>query len=178
MVAVDMGVPDFDPRALPFEAAAGAANGASRAGGGGALTEAPAYSLSVDGTEVEIGAVSMGNPHAVLQVSDVKTAPLDRFGPSIENHPRFPRRTNVGFMQIVSRDHIRLRVFERGVGETLACGTGACAAVAVGRRRGQLDENVRVDLPGGTARVSWAGAGEHVWLTGPATTVFTGSIDI
>ena len=175
MVAVDMGVPDFDPRALPFEAAAGAANGAA---GGGTLAEAPAYALNVDGAEVEIGAVSMGNPHAVLQVSDVKTAPLAQFGPSIENHPRFPRRTKVGFMQIVSRDHIRLRVFERGVGETLACGTGACAAVAVGRRRGRLDENVRVELPGGTAKVSWSGTGGHMWLTGPATTVFTGSIDI
>lgn len=168
MVSVDMGMPNFDPRALPFESAAGA----------DALTEATAYTLSIDGAEFEIGAVSMGNPHAVIQVSDVKTAPLARFGPSIENHPRFPRRTNVGFMQIVSPDHIRLRVFERGVGETLACGTGACAAVAVGRRRGQLNENVRVDLPGGTAEVSWAGAGGHVWLTGPATTVFTGSIDI
>ncbi len=168
MVSVDMGVPDFNPRALPFEPAPGAV----------ALAEAPAYSLSVDGAELEIGAVSMGNPHAVLQVSDVKTAPLARFGPSIENHPRFPRRTNVGFMQIVSRDHIRLRVFERGVGETLACGTGACAAVAVGRRRGLLNEDVRVDLPGGPAMVSWAAVGGHIWLTGPATTVFTGSIDI
>jgi diaminopimelate epimerase len=120
----------------------------------------------------------MGNPHAVLQVSDVKAAPVARFGPSIEHHPRFPKRTNVGFMQIVDRGHLRLRVFERGVGETLACGTGACAAVAVGRRRGLLDREVRVDLPGGTAMVSWAAAGEHIWLTGPATTVFTGSIDI
>ena len=168
MVSVDMGIPDFNPRALPLEPEPGAV----------ALAEAPAYSLSVDGAELEIGAVSMGNPHAVVQVSDVKTAPLARFGPSIENHPRFPRRTNVGFMQIVSRNHIRLRVFERGVGETLACGTGACAAVAVGRRRGLLDGDVRVDLPGGTAKVSWAAAGEHMWLTGPATTVFTGSIDI
>jgi diaminopimelate epimerase len=120
----------------------------------------------------------MGNPHAVLRVSDVKTAPVARFGPSIEHHPRFPKRTNVGFMQIVDRGHLRLRVFERGAGETLACGTGACAAVAVGRQQGLLDEEVRVDLPGGTAVVSWAAAGEHVWLTGPATTVFTGSIDI
>ena len=168
MVSVDMGVPDFDPRALPFDPAPGAA----------ALAEAPAYALNVDGAELQIGAVSMGNPHAVIQVSDVKTAPLARFGPSIENHPRFPRRTNVGFMQIVSRDHIRLRVFERGVGETLACGTGACAAVAVGRQRGLLDENVRVDLPGGTAKVCWPAAGRSMWLTGPATAVFTGSIDI
>jgi diaminopimelate epimerase len=162
MVSVDMGAPDFDPRVLPMEAAA----------------EAPRYSLHVDGVELEIGAVSMGNPHAVLQVPDVKTAPLERFGPSIEHHARFPKRTNVGFMQIVDRGHIRLRVFERGVGETLACGTGACAAVAVGRRHGLLDNDVRVDLPGGTAMVSWAGAGEHLWLTGPATTVFSGSIDI
>jgi diaminopimelate epimerase len=168
MVSVDMGEPDFDPRALPFDAPAG----------GDALAQASAYMLNVDGAELEIGAVSIGNPHVVLQLSDVKAAPLARFGPSIESHPRFPRRTNVGFMQIVSPDHIRLRVFERGVGETLACGTGACAAVAVGRRRGLLNEGVRVDLPGGTAKVSWAGAGAHIWLTGPATTVFTGSIDI
>ena len=168
LVSVDMGVPNFDPRVLPMDAADGA----------GAAVEAPMYSLKVDGAEVEIGAVSMGNPHVVLQVSDVKTAPLERFGPSIERHPRFPKRTNVGFMQIVDRGHLRLRVFERGVGETLACGTGACAAVAVGRRRGVLDREGRVDLPGGTAMVSWAAAGEHVWLTGPATTVFSGSIDI
>jgi diaminopimelate epimerase len=162
LVSVDMGVPNFDPRAIPLDAA----------------VEAPMYSLKVDGADIEIAAVSMGNPHAVLQVPDVKSAPVERFGPNIEHHPRFPKRTNVGFMQIVDRGHLRLRVFERGAGETLACGTGACAAVAVGRRRGLLDEEVRVDLPGGTAMVSWAAAGEHVWLTGPATTVFTGSIDI
>jgi diaminopimelate epimerase len=162
MVSVDMGAPDFDPRSLPMDAAA----------------EAPRYALYVDGADIEIGAVSMGNPHAVIQVSDVKTAPLERIGPSIEKHPRFPKRTNVGFMQIVDRGHIRLRVYERGVGETLACGTGACAAVAVGRRHGLLDDDVRVDLPGGTARVSWTAAGGHLWLTGPAATVFSGSIDI
>jgi diaminopimelate epimerase len=168
LVSVDMGVPNFDPRALPMDAADGA----------GAAVEALTYSLNVDGADIEISAVSMGNPHAVLRVSDVKTAPVERFGPSIERHPRFPKRTNVGFMQIVGRSHLRLRVFERGAGETLACGTGACAAVAVGRRRGLLDAEVRVDLPGGTAMVSWAGLGEQLWLTGPATTVFTGSIDI
>ena len=166
-VSVDMGVPNFDPSALPMVAA-----------GGGALAEASSYSLSVDGVDLEIGAVSMGNPHAVLRVPDVKSAPMARFGPSIESHARFPRRANVGFMQIVGRDHIRLRVHERGVGETLACGTGACAAVAVGRRHGLLDAEVRVDLPGGGAGVSWAAMGEHLWLTGPATTVFAGSIDI
>jgi diaminopimelate epimerase len=168
LVSVDMGVPNFDPRALPMDAADGA----------GAAVEALTYSLNVDGADIEIGAVSMGNPHAVLRVSDVKTAPVGRFGPSIERHPRFPKRTNVGFMQVVGRSHLRLRVFERGVGETLACGTGACAAVAVGRRQDLLEGDVRVDLPGGTAVVSWAAEGEHLWLTGPATTVFTGSIDI
>jgi len=162
MVSVDMGVPNFDPRALPMEAEA----------------EAPTYSLNADGADIQIGAVSIGNPHAVLRVPDVKTAPLERIGPSIENHPRFPKRTNVGFMQIVDRGHIRLRVFERGVGETLACGTGACAAAAVGRRHGLLDEDVQVDLPGGTAMVSWPAQTGHLWLTGPATTVFSGSIDI
>jgi diaminopimelate epimerase len=167
LVSVDMGVPNFDPGALPMVAA-----------GGGALAEAPTYSLSVDGVDLEIGAVSMGNPHAVLRVPDVKSAPIGRFGPSIESHARFPRRANVGFMQIVGRDRIRLRVYERGVGETLACGTGACAAVAVGRRHGLLDAEVKVDLPGGGAVVTWAATGESVWLTGPATTVFTGSIDI
>src|SRR3984893_11100665 len=118
------------------------------ADGAGAAVEAPTYSLKADGADIEFGAVSMGNPHVVLQVSDVKTAPLERFGPSIEHHPRFTKRTNVGFMQIVDRGHIRLRVFERGVGETLACGTGACAAVAVGGRHGLLDEEVRGGLTG------------------------------
>ncbi len=162
LVSVDMGIPNFDPRSLPMLGA----------------VEAPTYSLRVDAADIEIGAVSMGNPHVVLRVPDVKTAPVELLGPRIENHAFFPKRTNVGFMQVMSRQHIRLRVFERGAGETFACGTGACAAVAVGRRHGQLDENVRVDLPGGTATVSWAGAGEHLWLTGPATTVFRGSIDI
>ena len=174
MVSVDMGVPNFDPRALPMDAADADADADADAAAAGA----PTYSLHVDGADIEIGSVSMGNPHAVLQVSDVKTAPLARFGPSIENHPRFPKRVNVGFMQIVDRGHVKLRVFERGVGETLACGTGAGAAVAVGRRRGLLDAEVRVDLPGGAASVSWPGVGERLWLTGPTTTVFTGSIDI
>jgi diaminopimelate epimerase len=162
LVSVDMGIPNFEPRSLPMDAAA----------------EMPAYSLRIDGTEIEFGAVSMGNPHVVLCVSDVKTAPVERFGPSIERHPRFAKRTNVGFMQIVDRTHIRLRVYERGAGETLACGTGACAAAAVGRMRGLLDSDVRVDLPGGTATVTWLGIGQPMWLTGPATMVFTGSIDI
>jgi diaminopimelate epimerase len=160
-VSVDMGAPDFDPRALPMQAAA----------------EALTYSVEVGGTAVEIGAVSMGNPHAVLLVPDVDIAPVARLGPALESHPRFAQRTNVGFMQIVDRGHIRLRVYERGAGETLACGTGACAAVVVGRTRGLLDADVAVDLKGGRAMVSWAGPAQHVWLTGPATQVFAGTIE-
>jgi diaminopimelate epimerase len=162
MVSVDMGVPNFDPRSLPMIAA----------------EALPAYRLDLGGTAVEIGAVSMGNPHAVLRVEEVDCAQVERLGPAIEAHERFPRHTNVGFMQVLDRDHIRLRVHERGAGETRACGTGACAAVAVARRWDLADSDVRVDLPGGTAEVSWAGPGEHLWLTGPATTVFTGSIDL
>ena len=162
LVSVDMGVPNFEPRAIPLDVA----------------QRAPAYPLSVDGEELEIGAVSMGNPHAVLRVADAKSAPVERIGPTIERHAKFPKRANVGFMQVVNAGHIVLRVFERGVGETLACGTGACAAVAVGRERGWLGPEVRVDLPGGTARVAWPGPGQSIWLTGPATTVFKGSIDL
>ena len=162
LVSVDMGAPDFDPRSLPMDAPA----------------EASSYSLDLEGERVDYGAVSMGNPHAVLKVADVKNAPVEHLGPRIESHRRFPRRTNVGFMQVVDRRHIGLRVFERGVGETLACGTGACAAAAVGRKQGLLEADVRVDLPGGTAHVSWYGPGDHVWLTGPAATVFTGIVDI
>jgi len=127
---------------------------------------------------VEIGAVSMGNPHAVLTVNSVASAPVDRLGPAIERHPRFPNRVNVGFMEIVDRTHIRLRVFERGVGETLACGTGACAAVAVGRRHGRLDSTVEVELPGGKLEITWAAPGEHIWMKGPTAVSFTGRVDI
>jgi len=114
----------------------------------------------------------------MVEVSDVATAPVERVGAALGRHPEFPNRTNVGFMQIVDRGNIRLRVFERGVGETRACGTGACAAVAIGRSRGRLDATVQVNLPGGTAQVSWEGPGRALWLTGPAKTVFTGSIEI
>jgi diaminopimelate epimerase len=111
-------------------------------------------------------------------VASVASAPVDRLGPAIEKHPRFPRRTNVEFMEVVAPDHIRLRVFERGTGETLACGTGACGAVAVGRRHGLLGEKVNVDLPGGRLIIEWAGPGQPIWLTGPTETVFQGSVDI
>jgi diaminopimelate epimerase len=162
LVSVAMGVPDFDPRALPFEA--------ERA--------APSYHLELPSGPVEFGAVSIGNPHAVIRVRSVGDAPVDTVGPAVENHPRFPRRVNVGFLEIVAPDHVRLRVFERGVGETQACGTGACAAVAVGRRHGPLAEEVRVDVPGGRLIVQWPGPGEPIWLTGPAETAFEGHVDI
>ncbi len=161
-VRVDMGAPRFAPAALPFQA----------------VMECPEYTLEAAGEQVVIGAVSMGNPHAVLRVADIDSAPVDRLGPAIEAHPLFPRRVNVGFMQVVARDRIRLRVYERGAGETLACGTGACAAVAVGRRWGMLDETVQVALPGGELTVRWAGEGEPVWMIGPATQVFDGEIEL
>jgi diaminopimelate epimerase len=161
-VAVDMGLPRFTPASLPFEAP----------------REQLKYPLDLGGTALEIGAVSIGNPHVVTQVENVDTAAVRELGPRVETHPRFPKRVNVGFMQVVARDHIRLRVHERGAGETQACGTGACAAVVMGRRWGLLDETVRVDLPGGTASVSWHGFDQHVWLTGPATTVYSGSVDL
>ncbi|GMU69408.1 MAG: diaminopimelate epimerase [Steroidobacteraceae bacterium] len=161
-VSVDMGVPDFTPASLPFDA----------------TSEAHVYPLDVAGSEVEIGAVSMGNPHAVLTVASAAAAPVDRLGPAIERHPRFPKRVNVGFMEIVDRGHIVLRVYERGTGETLACGTGACAAVAVGRRHGRLDERVEVRVAGGELTIDWPGPGTNIWLTGPAEVSFAGSVEI
>jgi len=161
-VSVAMGVPDFEPSALPFEAPARAAT----------------YALDTSAGRLEIAAVSIGNPHAVLRVPSVADAPVDSIGPAVENHPRFPRRVNVGFLEIVAPDHVRLRVFERGVGETQACGTGACAAVAVGRQHGPLAEEVNVDVPGGRLVVRWPGPGEPIWLTGPAETAFTGQVEL
>jgi diaminopimelate epimerase len=122
--------------------------------------------------------VSMGNPHAVLEVESVERAPVETLGPAIESHHRFPRRVNAGFMEIIDAGHIRLRVYERGAGETLACGTGACAAVAVGRQRGRLDSDVSVSVRGGELRVNWGGPGEHIWLTGPAEISFEGHVEV
>jgi len=161
-VSVDMGVPDFDPRSLPFEAP----------------READSYALEVAGRTVEIGAVSLGNPHAVLTVPAVDAAPVATLGPAIEHHPRFPRRVNAGFLEIVARAEVRLRVHERGAGETPRCGTGACAAVAVARRRGLLDEDVRVGVRGGELRVNWAGSGQHIWLTGATGISFEGHVEV
>jgi diaminopimelate epimerase len=162
LVSVAMAVPDFRPVALPFEAPA----------------EADRYVLEVAGEIARIGAVSIGNPHAVLQVDTVATAPLERLGAAIEHHARFPRRTNVEFMEVMDRRHVRLRVHERGVGETQACGTGACGAVAVGHRWGLLDPKVDVELPGGHLIVEWPGPGEPIWLTGPAEVVFEGTVPL
>jgi diaminopimelate epimerase len=120
----------------------------------------------------------MGNPHAVLRVDDLDAAPVKELGAFIETHPRFPKRANVGFMQVLAPDHIRLRVFERAAGETLACGTGACAAVVAGRLHGWLTDHVRVDLPGGQLNIQWAGEGHPVMMTGPVSRVFTGHIDL
>ena len=164
-VAVTMGEPDFDPASLPFDAT-------------GLEESEGRYTLDVDGTAVEMSLVSMGNPHAVIEVPDGVVPEVERLGPLLESHERFPNRANIGFMQIVSPEHIRLRVYERGVGETTACGTGACAAVAAGRRAGQLGDDVAVHLPGGVLGVRWAGPGEPVWLIGEAVTVFDGVIDI
>ena len=191
-VRVNMGPPVFTPARIPFLAAAEWVAPDERMAAGevpaatatgtptwtAVLAEADAYDLSVDGEILRIGAVSMGNPHAVLRVDDLDLAPVDRLGPRIERHPRFPRRVNVGFMQVLAPSRIRLRVYERGAGETLACGTGACAAVVVGRRLGLLAERVRVSLPGGDLQIHWAGDDQPVWMTGPAVTVFTGEIQL
>jgi len=163
-VVVDMGAPRFEPAQIPFEAAA----------------VADRYPLLLDDAgqtvTLDVGVVSMGNPHAVLKVDDVDTAPVARWGALIEAHSLFPARVNAGFMQIVGRDAIKLRVFERGVGETRACGTGACAAMVVARRWGMVEDEVTVSLPGGDLRIRWAGEGASVEMTGPAQTVFEGSI--
>jgi diaminopimelate epimerase len=157
-VTVDMGEPLFEPARIPFEAAA----------------EADRYVLDVDGEPLEIGAVSMGNPHAVVQVPAIPSREMARQAPAITAHPRFPQGANAGFAEVLDRGHVRLHVHERGVGWTQACGTGACAAMAVLRRRGELDEQVRVDLPGGSLRIAWPGPGHTLWMTGPAAFAFEG----
>jgi len=161
-VQVDMGVPRLSPEEIPFQADA----------------EAIRYDLVLPEQTLDISAVSMGNPHAVLMVNKVDSAPVETLGPLIESHERFPRRVNAGFMQMVSPSEINLRVYERGAGETLACGTGACAAVVAGRLRQLLDETVKVNLPGGSLSITWPGPGHSVIMTGPATTVFHGQVKI
>jgi len=172
-VTVDMGAPVLEPAAVPFDSSGLAGQPEGRD------TLWP-LDLRLDdaGHTVLVSAVSMGNPHAVQVVGDVDTAPVAELGPQIERHPRFPKRVNAGFMQVVERGHVRLRVYERGAGETLACGTGACAAVVAGIRRGLLDSPVRVSARGGELSIAWAGEGQPVYLSGPAVTVFEGEIAI
>jgi diaminopimelate epimerase len=161
-VTVDMGPPRFNPAEIPFQAE----------------KQALTYALDVDGSKVEISALSMGNPHAVQIVDNIDSAPVTALGPQIESHDRFPNRVNAGFMQIVDRGHIRLRVFERGAGETLSCGTGACAAAVAGITRGLLDSRVNVETRGGILTIRWAGENNPVMMTGPAEMVFDGEIEI
>jgi diaminopimelate epimerase len=161
-VTVNMGAPIFDPTLIPFVSE----------------TDEVIQTLTVEGVNVQITAVSMGNPHAVQVVDDVESAPVSTQGPFLEIHPRFPKRVNVGYMQIVDRGHIKLRVFERGTGETLSCGTGACAAVVAGVRHKLLDNTVHVATRGGTLTITWAGEHSPVLMTGPAITVFEGEINL
>ncbi|MDH3533331.1 MAG: diaminopimelate epimerase [Gammaproteobacteria bacterium] len=161
-VSVSMGPPEFDPAKIPFVAD----------------KLADVYTLQVFGRAHTVSVLSMGNPHCVLRVDSIAAADVDRLGPAIERHERFPAEVNVGFMSVLDRKNIELRVYERGVGETLACGTGACAAVVAGQRLGLLDEEVAVRLPGGQLVVSWRGAAEPVWLTGNAELISEGSVDL
>jgi diaminopimelate epimerase len=160
-VTVDMGPPRFAPREVPFDAA----------------DERLTYRLEAGGATIEVSVLSMGNPHAVQVVEDVDRAPVATQGPLVEHHRAFPQRVNAGYMQVVARDHIRLRVWERGAGETLACGTGACAAVVAGIRRALLDRDVRVTTRGGDLRIRWPGDSANVMMTGDAVRVFDGEID-
>ncbi len=162
LVTVDMGPAVFEPQQIPFSVA----------------HQATSYMLEVEGQKIEIGAVSMGNPHAVLQVEDIDQAPVSTLGPLIETHSMFPNKANVGFMQILDRAHIALRVFERGVGETSACGTGACAAVAVGQTQSLLEEKVTVQLPGGNLHIECSESAVPVYMTGPAELSFEGSLTL
>jgi diaminopimelate epimerase len=172
-VTVDMGAPRLEPAQVPFD---------SQGLDGVAQGRDTLWPLTVRARGAEqtvlVSAVSMGNPHAVQVVDDVDTAPVAETGPQIEHHPRFPKRVNAGYLQVLDRGHVKLRVFERGAGETLACGTGACAAVVAGIRRGLLDSPVTVDARGGRLSIAWAGEGQPVYLSGPAETVFEGEVTL
>jgi diaminopimelate epimerase len=162
LVTINMGKPRLEPEKVPLRFA----------------EQADTYMIDAEGIRYKIGAVSMGNPHCVLHVNDIETAPVQKVGPILSQHSYFPAQANVGFMQVVDSSEIKLRVFERGVGETLACGTGACAAVVAGRLQNLLDEKVKVGLPGGNLWIRWAGKGRNVYMTGSAKVVFEGQIDI
>jgi diaminopimelate epimerase len=163
LITVNMGIPKHLPAEIPINAA----------------EEALFYTIPLNNTEKAFGAVSMGNPHAVIQVIDINSAPVAELGAALENHPFFPERANIGFMQIINRQHIKLRVYERGAAETLACGSGACAAVVIGIEQNLLDqENISVELPGGSLSINWAGRGHPVFMKGPAVSVFEGQIKL
>ena len=162
LVTVNMGAPIFEPAQIPLQAE----------------HRQSLYKFKVDDDEFELACVSMGNPHGVLQVYSVDAAPVEKLGPKLETHPLFPNKANIGFCQVVDRDHLNLRVFERGVGETQACGTGACAAAVVNIAAGRVNNKVNVTLPGGTLQIEWQGDGHPVMMTGPATTVYEGIITV
>jgi len=159
-ISVNMGPPRLVPAEIPFQAE----------------QQATSYTVDVDGQNIDLAAVSMGNPHAVLRVSDINSAPVHELGPKIEHHPRFPARVNVGFLQVIDRHRGQLRVWERGAGETQACGTGACAAAVAAISQGWMDSPVTLDLPGGRLSIEWAGVGEPVMMTGPAVRVYEGQV--
>jgi diaminopimelate epimerase len=159
-ISVDMGAPRLLPSEIPFQAE----------------SQALSYQVEVDGESVELAAVSMGNPHAVLRVDDVQAAPVRTLGPKLEHHPRFPQRVNVGFLQVLDRKLARLRVWERGAGETQACGTGACAAAVAAIQQGWMDSPLHLDLTGGRLAIEWAGPGHPVIMTGPAVRVYEGQV--
>lgn len=165
-VTVDMGNPILEPAKIPFVAEATASDTTTT------------HPLQVDEKTFDITAVSMGNPHCVTFVDDVSNFPVEHYGPLIEKHPQFPRKVNAGFLQIIDRSNAKLRVYERGAGETLACGTGACAAMVAARLSGLVDDHVNISLPGGTLTLNWGGEGKPVMMTGPATIVFHGQINI
>ena len=162
LVTVNMGIPRHAPKEIPLQA----------------TKEMRFYSINVEGVERAVGAVSMGNPHAVMQVNDIKLASVTKLGAALESHPFFPERANIGFMQVIDRQHIKLRVYERGAAETLACGSGACAAVVIGIERNLLDKHVNVSLLGGELSINWQGRGQAVLMTGPAVSVFEGQIEL
>ena len=168
-VTVDMGAPFLVPTEVPFDTSGLTPK---------LINGCELWTIELANHPVDVAVVSMGNPHAVMRVDSTEHAPVEEVGPQVEGHVRFPRRVNAGFMQVVSRGHIKLRVYERGSGETLACGSGACAAVVAGIRLGWLDPTVDVDALGGRLTISWAGPGHHVMMTGPATQVFTGEIEV
>ncbi len=161
-ITVNMGVPRFDPSDIPLQHE----------------QRENSYQLTIDDQSIEFGAVSVGNPHAVIRVNDIESAPVATLGPILESHTFFPQRSNIGFIEVIDNHQLNLRVYERGAGETEACGSGACAAMIIARQQGWVSDSVTVNLRGGMLRINWKGEGEPVWMTGPATHVFDGQITL